>query len=521
MCNLLLPHLSGSSPSAEREASTLGTQGEGIVVGAFAPRWFLILGVLLFTTVGAKAADSSALLADAMQSGRLDRVRGLLDRGEVEIDAAQADGMTALHWAVYRDDLDGTEMLLEAGADASVANRYGVEPLSLACQNGNAKIVKRLLEAGADANAELRGGETVLMTASRTGVLEVVRDLIASGAMVNATERNGQTAIMWAAAAGHADVVDALIDAGADFRQTLRSGFNPFFFAVRQGHIDVVLRLLAAGVDVNEPIDPARKAGNGPAGGTSSLLLAVENGHFELAEVLLREGADARDPRLGYTALHAITWVRKPLRGDGDPPPIGSGSTSSLELVRSLVAHGADVNAVHGKHPAGNYRLNRTGATPFLLAAETGDIPLMKLLLELGADPTIANADHVTPLLAASGVGVLSNGDETAGTEEEAIQAVQLLLDLGADINAVDDQGKTAMHGAAFKSWTKLVQFLADHGADVNVWNRENSRGWTPLLIAQGHRPGNFRPSVETIEAVVRVMRAAGVEPPDGQPARP
>jgi ankyrin repeat protein len=189
-------------------------------------------------------------------------------------------------------------------------------------------------------------------------------------------------------------------------------------------------------------------------------------------------------------------------------------------MVRSLVSHGADVNARHGKSPAGNYRLNRTGATPFLLAAETGDLPLMKLLLEFGADPTIVNVDNVTPLLAASGVGVLSNGDETAGTEEEAIQAVQLLLDLGADINAVDDQGKTAMHGAAFKSWTKLVQFLADHGADVSVWNRENSRGWTPLMIAQGHRPGNFRPSAETIEAVERVMRAAGVEPPSEAPPR-
>ncbi len=524
----LSPHLSGSPLPEEPQTEVAVTEvavtevaGTKVIgFAALAGRWLLVLAVLLFTIGRATADESGAILADAMQSGSLDRVRALLDRRDVDLDAGQADGMTALHWAVYFEDLAGTEMLLEAGADAKVANRYDVTPLSLACQNGNAAIVKRLLEAGADANAERRGGETVLMTASRTGVLEVVRALIDNGAKVHATERNGQTAIMWAAAAGHADVVDALIDAGADFRQSLRSGFNPFFFAVRQGHIDVVLRLLAAGIDVNEAMDPARKAGNGPDDGTSGLLLAVENGHFELAEVLLREGADARDQRLGYTALHAITWVRKPLRGDGDPPPIGSGKTSSLELVRSLVTHGSDVNARHGKHPAGNYRLNRTGATPFLLAAETGDIPLMKLLLDLGADPTIVNADNVTPLLAASGVGVLSNGDETAGTEEEAIEAVQLLLDLGADINAVDDQGKTAMHGAAFKSWTKLVQFLADHGADVNIWNRENSRGWTPLMIAQGHRPGNFRPSAETIEAVERVMRAAGVEPPDEAPPR-
>ncbi len=522
MCNLspclfgsLLPGESGAIGFGAKGFGANDFRGKGFGVRRVATGWLLVLGVLFFTTGYAGAGESSPI-ADAMQAGRLDRVDALLDGREVDIDAAQADGMTALHWAVYRDDLAGTEMLLEAGADANVTNRYGVPPLSLACQNGSAAIVKRLLEAGADANAELRGGETVLMTAARTGVAEVVQALIARGAKLNAAERNSQTAIMWAAAAGHADVVDALMDAGADFRASLPSGFNPFFFAVREGRVDVVLRLLAAGVDVNEPIDPQRKAGKGPAQGTSALLLAVENGHFELAELLLREGADAADQRLGYTALHAITWVRKPLRGDGDPPPIGSGRTSSLELVRSLVAHGADVNARHGKHPTGNYRLNRTGATPFLLAAETGDLPLMKLLLDLGADPTIVNADNVTPLLAASGVGVLGNGDETAGTEEEAIEAIQLLLDLGADINAVDDQGKTAMHGAAFKSWTKLIQFLADHGADVNVWNRKNSRGWTPLLIAQGNRPGNFRPSAETIEAVERVMRAAGVEPPEG-----
>jgi ankyrin repeat protein len=157
--------------------------------------------------------------------------------------------------------------------------------------------------------------------------------------------------------------------------------------------------------------------------------------------------------------------------------------------------------------------LNRTDATPFLLAAETGDVPLLRLLLELGADPLLPNADRCTPLLAAAGVGVLDNGDESAGTEEDAIEAIKLLLELGADINAVDDLGNSAMHGAAYKSWQTLVQFLADHGADVHLWNRKNQFGWTPLMIAQGHRPGNFRPSPETIEAVTRVMQLADVAP--------
>ncbi len=193
-------------------------------------------------------------------------------------------------------------------------------------------------------------------------------------------------------------------------------------------------------------------------------------------------------------------------------PPIGSGKLNSLEFVRQLVAHGADVNAQYGKRRAGNGQLNRTGATPFLLAAETGDLPLMRLLVELGADPLLPNADHCTPLLVAAGVGVLSNGDESAGTEDDAIEAVQLLLELGADINAVDDHGNSAMHGAAYKSWTKLVQCLADNGADIHVWHQKNNRGWTPLLIAQGHRPGNFRPSAETVDAVQRVIRAAGAD---------
>ena len=463
-----------------------------------------------FSVTGRSAAESESPLADAVKKNDRTAARALLAQG-VDVNAAQADGMTALHWAVYHDDLETTKLIVAAGAEVKAENRYGVPPLSLACKNGNAAIVELLLASGADPNATLRGGETVLMTAARTGKPGPVNALIARGADVNAHERKGQTALMWAAAEGHTPVVDALIKAGADFRAPLKSGFTPLFFAVREGRTEAVFRLLEAGVDVNQAMQPRRAAGNGPRKGTSALILAVENGHLELASALLDAGADPNDERCGFTALHAITWVRKPIRGDGDPPPLGSGKLSSLEFVRELVSHGADVNARHGKQNAGNERLNRTGATPFLLASETGDVPLMRLLLELGADPLLPNADDCTPLLAASGVGVLSDGDESAGTEDEAIEAIRLLLECGADINAVDDHGKTAMHGAAYKSWGKLVQFLADNGADINVWNQKNRRGWTPLLIAQGHRPGNFRPSPETIEALQRVMRAAGV----------
>jgi ankyrin repeat protein len=233
--------------------------------------------------------------------------------------------------------------------------------------------------------------------------------------------------------------------------------------------------------------------------------------------LLLKAGADPNDQRSGFTPLHTLTWVRKPNRGDGDdgdPAPAGSGALSSLQLVRELVAHGADVNTRLEKGASGRGVLNRTGATPFLLAAMTADVPLMRLLVELGADPLTPNVDQCTPLMAAAGVGTLAPGEE-AGTEPEALEAVALALELGGNVNAVDKNGETAMHGAAYKSLPKVVQLLADKGANVEIWNKKNKYGWTPLAIAEGYRPGNFKPSAETIAALHRVMLAAGVTPPE------
>jgi ankyrin repeat protein len=468
------------------------------------------------TIAAASASESKSPLADAVQRNDRPAARRLLEQG-AGANAAQVNGMTALHWSVHHDNSELTKLIIAAGANAKVQNRYGVTPLSIGCKNGNVVIVEMLLDAGADPNVPLRGGETPLMTAARTGKLGPIKALLARGADVNTRERKGQTALMWAAAEGHVDVVDALMEAGADFRASLASGFTPIFFAVREGRTRVVFRLLEAGADVNDAVQPEKTVGRGPKSGTSLLTLAVENGHFELATALLESGADPNDKRCGFTALHAITWVRKPVRGDGDPPPIGSGKVSSLDLVRKLATHGADVNSRHTKKNTPSNGFDRTEATPFVLAAETADIPLLRLLIELGADPRLSNADNSTPLLAACGVGVLSNGDEAAATEEEVIQTVSLLLELGADINAVDENGNSAMHGAAYKSWTKLVKHLSKHGADVQIWNQKNKRRWTPLLIAEGHRPGNFRPSAETIVAVHQAMRAAGVEPPNAK----
>ena len=466
-------------------------------------------------------ASSAARLADAVEKRDRAGIRALLEK-RVDVNATQVDGMTALHWAAYHDDLETAKLLVDAGANVGATNRYGVTPLSPACTNGNEALVELLLEAGADPHTTLRGGETALMTAAHTGKLGSVSALLARGADVNAKERRGQTALMWAAAEGHTAVVHVLLKAGADFRTPLKSGFTPLFFAVREGHCDVVTALLKAGVDVNETMQTHRTMGKAPKKGTSPLVLAVENGHFELAVTLLEAGADPNDQRAGFTALHTITWVRKPGRGDGDdgdPAPQGSGNLSSLEFVKELVARGADVNARLERGRPGRGRINKRGATPFLLAAATADAPLMRLLVELGADPLLPNGENCTPLMAAAGVGTIAPGEE-AGTEPEALEAVALALDLGADVNAVDDNGETATHGAAYKSLPRVVQLLVDRGAKIEVWNRKNKYGWTPLLIAEGYRVGNFKPSVETTAALHRVMLAAGVTPPADSPLR-
>jgi ankyrin repeat protein len=475
--------------------------------------WLII--VLTFVLAGDSMAANS-LLPDATAKSDHAAIRTLL-RQLADVNAAQADGMTALHWAVYREDVETARLLIEAKADVTVTNHYGVTPLSLACQNGSAAIVELLLANGADPKTTLRGGETVLMTAARTGKPGPVAALIQRGADVNAKERRGQTALMWAAAEGNTEVVAMLIQAGADIRATLPdSGFTPMFFAARAGHLPVVQALLKAGVDVNDVTQGRRPGGKSPASGTSALILAVENGHYELALALVTAGALPNDQRCGFAPLHMMTWVRKPPRGEdrGMPPPPELQGMNSLQFVRELVKRGADVNLRLARGSGGIGKFTTKGATPFLMASATADLPYMKLLLELGADPSIANAEQTTPLIAACGIHVGSDqATELAGEEPEVLEAARLLLSLGADINAVDANGETAMHGAALKNLPKVVQFLADRGAKIEIWNRENKYGWTPLLLAEGYRPGNFKPSFETAAAIEKVMRAAGVDP--------
>jgi ankyrin repeat protein len=357
------------------------------------------------------------------------------------------------------------------------------------------------------------------MTAARTGNLVAVKALINHGANVEAKDdRRGQTALMWAAAEGHATVVQALIDADADFKLRVPSGLSPLMFAVRGGHTDAVRVLLKAGADVNETIAAeGRRRGYGgrlPPVGTTPLLLAITNAHYELASLLLDAGANPNAELTGYSVLHALTVVRKPGVGDNDPAPDGSGNMTSIELVKKLAAKGANLNArMTKKANLNNTRLNEIGATPFMLAALTADAELLKTLAALGADTSLTNVDNSTPLMAASGLATRSPGED-AGTESEVLEAVQVLLDLGADINAVDNNGETAMHSAAYKNLPQVVKFLAAHGARIDVWNKNDKFGWTPLAIAVGYRFGNFKPSPETETAIREVMIAAGVTPP-------
>lgn len=479
----------------------------------------LALLIVFVFGVATLANAAEATLAAAVQ--RMDRaaVQKLID-ARADVNATQPDGTTALHWAAYHDDLDLATRLLAKGANVRAANRYGVTPLSLACTNGNAAMIERFVDAGADANASLPGGETMLMTAARTGKVTAVRALIARGADVHAKEpRRGQTALMWATADGHVEVIEELIKAGADFRTPLDSGYTPLLFAVRQGHIGASKALLKAGADVNEVVKVARtpKLPEGERGirsGMTPLHLAVANGHFELASELLDAGADPNSDLMGYSILHMVVYVRQPGIGDNDPGPEGSGNMTSLEFVKKAVAKGAKVDATMTRRVnLTNTRWREQGSTPYLLAAVTADAELMKTFVALGADPLAKNDEGSTALMAAAGIGTRSPGED-AGTEEEVIEAMQVALDLGVDINAVDNHGETAMHGAAYKNLPLAVKFLASKGARIDIWNRRNEFGWTPLTIARGYRFGNFKPSPVTVEAVQQVMLSAGITPP-------
>ena len=423
------------------------------------------------------------------------------------IAAAQvADDASPLHRAAHQGDAAALGRLLEAGGEVDVATRHGVTALALASARGHAVVVETLLGAGADPNQASPQGETPLMIAARTGVVDSVTALLrhGAGARVDAREGwRGQTALMWAAAEGHAAVVAPLVAAGADVDGRSHAGFTPLAFAVRAGHTDAVETLVKAGADVDLALPD----------GTSPLHLAVINAHYDVALQLLEHGADPTAAEPGWTPLHQLVWTRRPNRHYNNPAAFPTGTVTGLELARALVGHGADVNARQTAEPRDGYRnmLNRSDATPFLLATKAVDLEMMRLLLELGADPLLTNEDGTTALLVAAGVGIWSSS-ESPGSAEEALEAVKLMIELGDSVTTVDDNGDAALHGAVMRGSPELVLYLLEHGAALNPVNQ---RGWTPLTIAQGIFYANLGRRWPDMEALLLELAATSPTAPE------
>ena len=473
-----------------------------------------LLATVWLVSVGISSAQGR--LIDAVRANDAGAVRTLLD-GRADANAVQPDGTTALHWAVERDAIEIVQLLIRAGANVKATNRYGATPLWLASLNGNAATIGVLLEAGADPSAASDEGETALMVAARTGKIDAVNLLLARGADPNVKEQwRGQTALMWAAAEGYAPVIETLVARGADVSARSNGGFTAILFAAREGRIAAVDALIKAGADMSDSLPIRKRAPQNappppPDPGPNAFLLAAANAHYELAAWLLDRGANPNAAPQGFTALHQVSWVRKAgIAGSNNPAPQGSGTMDSLAFVRKLVAKGATLDTRVTKKPnMGVTTLNSIGATPFLLAARTADAPLMKLLAELGANPLLTNEDGSTPLMVAAGLGTNSPGEDP-GTEPEVLDAVKVALDLGNDLNVVDKNGETAMHGAAYKHVPTVVHYLADKGARADVWNRPNGKGWTPLTIAEGVQRGmNIVSSPVTATAIRQVLAAS------------
>src|SRR5579885_1455379 len=515
---------------------------------------FVVCAAVSALCWGASGAGNSAV-ADAAMRGDRPAVEALL-RQKADVNAPQADGATAIQWAAYRNDLVLADLLIQAGADVKAANHDGATPLSLAAENGSAAMIERLIEAGADPNERRPNGETPLMMASRNGNVAAIKVLLDHKADVNAKENlRGTTALMWAAEQSHPEAVKVLIEHGADkaaasnpdtrnsrlniaptvqqraqsaqgagglgafararartaragsrggaaspddafdaFEAFFRGpqvkdggGLTPLVYAAREGCLECARVLVEAGADVNQVT----------LYGWTPLLTATQNRHYKLAAYLLDHGAN---PNLankgGWTPLYLATDNRNIESGDY---PVRKPDMDHLEYIKLLLDHGADVNArmkdsTETRTVFTNQWLDENGATAFLRASQSGDIELMKLLLAHGADPKIDTVLHVTALQVAAGIGWVE-GITYEWSPQATYEACKMLIDLGLDVNAQADTGRTALHGAAHKGRTDVIQILYDHGAklDVRDYGNTDNRGgklaihtWQPVDYADG-----------------------------------
>jgi len=513
-------------------------------------------GLVVFAVAAAAAPKSD--VADAAMHGDKAAVQRLLQQ-KADVNAQQIDGATALHWAVQRNNIEVASALLAAGAKVTAETRYKITPLSIAATNGNAALITRLIEAGADANSTSREGETVLMTASLNGNVDAIKALLAKGAKVNEIEPwKQQTALMWAAGEGNAKAVEMLVEFGADVKLKSKAGYTALLLAIRNNQIEAARALLSHGANVND-IAPD---------GTSALNLACVNAYYDMASMLLDFNANPNlpDPRgsplitIAFLNKPGTTWEAAALAEQPETAPRPTGKMSALDLAQKLLDHGTNPNARYTYKempmtlglgttrnppdiPLGRHYLSYVGATAFYAAAQHGDIAMMRVLLKGGADPKLTTNVGVTPLMVAAGLDYYEGetpGPFTGVPEAERLEAVKLALETGSDINAktklgdypmigsaeftlmdypenyselfklaVGDprfDGCTALMGAVISNQPSIVQFMLDHGADINAKNR---LGWTAQMIAHNIFMANSKKEFPVAEQMLKKAAAA------------